>query len=230
MHMLDPVDAASLPLPPTRILAHASIHSVEDDNDLGTGHDSGPPSDMDDDDAAAVLTLTAVTTTLSAATVTTSRKVLILATVSWMTLAATFSSTSLLPAMPEIAADYGTAVETLTITNAGVLLAMGLASFVWVPLQEAYGRRFAYLSAIVAFTVFSVGIVFAPSLAAFTALRILAGFEASYFMVAGQSYLVDIFDPAYRGTAVGFFQVGTIAGPALGRSRPHPTYIVYVHH
>ncbi|CAK7215992.1 hypothetical protein SEUCBS140593_002720 [Sporothrix eucalyptigena] len=231
MHTLEPVDAVSIPLPPTRILPHdskqaaaqhgigvldfhagpattatPSQHSVVDDG-------SAPSSEIDDNDATV---LTAVTTTLSAATVPTSRKMFILVTVSWMTLAATFSSTSLLPALPEIAADYGTVIEILTITNAGVLLAMGLASFLWVPLQEAYGRRFAYLSAILTFTVVSVGIIFAPNLAAFTALRILCGFEASYFMVAGQSYLVDIFDPAYRGTAVGFFQVGTIAGPALG--------------
>ncbi|CAK7245810.1 MAG: hypothetical protein STHCBS139747_007410 [Sporothrix thermara] len=177
-------------------------------------NDNSPsPDDNNNSDGVA---LTAVATTLSAAALATSRKMLILATVSWMTLAATFSSTSLLPALPEIAADYGTVIETLTITNAGVLLAMGLASFLWVPLQEAFGRRFAYMAAIVAFTTVSVGIIFAPSLAAFTVLRILCGFEASYFMVAGQAYLVDIFDPAYRGTAVGFFQVGTIAGPALG--------------
>ncbi|CAK7214928.1 hypothetical protein SCUCBS95973_002303 [Sporothrix curviconia] len=231
MSILGPVDAAAVPLPPTRLLprdakqtalhrigvldVHAasatattpSRHSTSDDDD------GVPSSDADDNDA---VVLTAMTTTLTAASVPTSRKMLILVTVSWMTLAATFSSTSLLPALPEIAADYGTAVETLTITNAGVLLAMGLASFLWVPLQEAYGRRFAYLAAIMTFTAVSIGIIFAPSLAAFTALRILCGFEASYFMVAGQSYLVDIFDPAYRGTAVGFFQVGTIAGPALG--------------
>ncbi|CAK7223202.1 hypothetical protein SBRCBS47491_005130 [Sporothrix bragantina] len=227
MHPLEPVDAASVPLPPTHILPrdtkqaqhgigvldfHANTAPTPQSRHSSSDDDS-PPSEADDNDAVA---LTAVTTTLSAATVPTSRKMLILVTVSWMTLAATFSSTSLLPALPEIAADYGTVVETLTITNAGVLLAMGLASFLWVPLQEAYGRRFAYLAAIMTFTAVSVGIIFAPNLAAFTALRILCGFEASYFMVAGQSYLVDIFDPAYRGTAVGFFQVGTIAGPALG--------------
>ncbi|KAL1891984.1 hypothetical protein Sste5346_007328 [Sporothrix stenoceras] len=210
MHTLDPVDASTIPLPPAQSLAHSSIHSTE--NDARGLDDSSTPSDIDDD----VAVLTAVTTTLSAASVATSRKVLILATVSWMTLAATFSTTSLLPAIPQIATAYGTSVESITITNAGMLMAMGLASFIWVPLQEAYGRRFAYLTSVVIFTAFSIGIVFAPNMAAFTTLRILVGFEASYFMVAGQAYLVDIFDPQYRGTAVGFFQVGTIAGPAPG--------------
>lgn len=212
MHTLDPVDASTIPLPPAQSLAHSSIHSTENDGASHGFDDSSPPSDIDDD----VAVLTAVTTTLTAVNVPTSRKVLILATVSWMTLAATFSTTSLLPAIPEIATAYGTSVEAITITNAGMLLAMGLASFLWVPLQEAYGRRFAYLASVVIFTAFSIGIVFAPNMAAFTTLRILVGFEASYFMVAGQAYLVDIFDPQYRGTAVGFFQVGTIAGPALG--------------
>lgn len=63
------------------------------------------------------------------------RKILILFTASWMTLAATFSSTSLLPAAPEIAAEFGTRSEVVSISNAGVLLAMGFASFIWGPLS-----------------------------------------------------------------------------------------------
>lgn len=52
-----------------------------------------------------------------------------------MTLAATFSSTSLFPAAPEIAAEFGTSTEVVNISDAGILLAMGFASFIWGPVS-----------------------------------------------------------------------------------------------
>ncbi|KAJ5234383.1 MFS transporter [Penicillium citrinum] len=65
------------------------------------------------------------------------RKCLILFVVSWMTLAVTFSSTSLLPATPEIATEFDTSTEILNVINAGVLIAMGFSSFIW----GAYNQR-----------------------------------------------------------------------------------------
>ncbi|KAL1981014.1 hypothetical protein VTN96DRAFT_3238 [Rasamsonia emersonii] len=144
------------------------------------------------------------------------RKILILFTASWMTLAATFSSTSLLPAAPEIAAEFGTRAEVVSISNAGVLLAMGFASFIWGPLSTIIGRRHAYNLAIFIFLLFAIGAAVSKNFPTFVAMRTLAGFEASFFMVAGQAMIADIFKPATRGTAIGFFMSGTVCGPALG--------------
>ncbi|RLL92970.1 hypothetical protein CFD26_100039, partial [Aspergillus turcosus] len=60
-------------------------------------------------------------------------KYIILFVVSWMTFVVTFSSTSLLPATPEIASEFSTTPELLNVTNAGVLLAMGFSSLIWGP-------------------------------------------------------------------------------------------------
>ncbi|KAJ3517695.1 hypothetical protein NM208_g14668 [Fusarium decemcellulare] len=62
----------------------------------------------------------------------------------------------------------------------------------------------------------SIGTAVASNLAAFTALRVLSGLTGTYFMVAGQTIIADIYQPLVRGRAVGFMQVGSVAGTAIG--------------
>ncbi|KAJ5160692.1 uncharacterized protein N7482_007696 [Penicillium canariense] len=144
------------------------------------------------------------------------RKCLILFVVSWMTLAVTFSSTSLLPATPEIAGDFSTTTEILNVINAGVLIAMGFSSFLWGPLTDLFGRRNAYNAAITVLCACSAGTAAAINLHMFIAMRLLSGFTGTFFMVAGQTIIADIFKPVVRGTATGFMMVGSVSGPAIG--------------
>ncbi|CAG8055701.1 unnamed protein product [Penicillium olsonii] len=123
------------------------------------------------------------------------RKSLILFIVSWMTLAVTFSSTSLLPATPEIATEFSTTSELLNVTNAGVLLAMGFSSLIWGPIVNIFGRRNAYNAAILVLCACSAGTAVATTLQIFIAMRILSGFTGTFFMVAGQTIIADIFEP-----------------------------------
>lgn len=132
------------------------------------------------------------------------RKYLILFVVSWMTLCVTFSSTSLLIATPEISADLSTTSEILNVTNAGVLVAMGLSSLIWSPLSDIFGRRLVYNIAIFFLFVPSIGIALAPDMATFTALRMVTGFTGTYFMVAGQTVIADIFEPVCEAVKPGF--------------------------
>ncbi|KAJ5981163.1 hypothetical protein N7522_013978 [Penicillium canescens] len=144
------------------------------------------------------------------------RKCLILFIVSWMTLAVTFSSTSLLPATPEIATEFSTTTEILNITNAGVLIAMGFSSFIWGPIVNLFGRRIVYNAAILVLCVCSAGMAASINLIMFIAMRVLGGFTGTFFMVAGQTIIADIFEPTVRGTAVGCFMVGSVSRPAIG--------------
>ncbi|KAL4917520.1 major facilitator superfamily domain-containing protein [Aspergillus aurantiobrunneus] len=144
------------------------------------------------------------------------RKAIILFVVSWMTLAVTFSSTSLLPATPEIATEFHTTSEILNITNAGVLLAMGFSTLLWGPLTVLLGRRVSYNIAVAVLVGCSVGTAGSKNMAMFTAFRLLGGFTGTSFMVSGQTVLADIFQAEVRGTAVGFFMLGSVTGPAIG--------------
>ncbi|RHZ60618.1 hypothetical protein CDV55_104679 [Aspergillus turcosus] len=143
-------------------------------------------------------------------------KYIILFVVSWMTFVVTFSSTSLLPATPEIASEFNTTPELLNVTNAGVLLAMGFSSLIWGPACKILGRRVAYNIAIAVLVGCSVGTALARGKGVFTVFRVLGGLTGTSFMVQGQTILADIFEARVRGTAVGFFMVGSVTGPAIG--------------
>jgi MFS family permease len=123
------------------------------------------------------------------------RKYLILFVISWLTLVVTFSSTSMLIATPEIATDLSTTSEILNVTNAGVLVAMGLSALIWTPLSDLFGRKEIYNVAIFFMFVPSIGAAVAPDLATFTAMRLVGGLTGTYFMVAGQTIITDIFEP-----------------------------------
>jgi MFS family permease len=123
------------------------------------------------------------------------RKYLILFSVSWMTFVITYSSTALLPAMPEISSEFSIPSESVAVTNAGVLLAMGFSSFVWIPVGLLLGRQRAYNIAIFFLCACSCGTAVATNMAIFTAMRVLGGFTGTYFMVAGQTIIADIFEP-----------------------------------
>jgi hypothetical protein len=123
------------------------------------------------------------------------RKNLILFSVSWMTLVITYSSTALLAALPEIGSDFSTTQESIAITNSGVFIAMGFSSFIWIPVGLMIGRQRAYNLAIFILCACSCGAAVATNMAIFTAMRVLVGFTGTYFMVAGQTILADIFEP-----------------------------------
>ncbi|KAH8599111.1 major facilitator superfamily domain-containing protein [Bisporella sp. PMI_857] len=144
------------------------------------------------------------------------RKVLIVFVASWMTLTMTFSSTAIFPATIEIAGEFSTTLGILNASNAMVFIAMGLSSFIWVPISQFTGRKLSYDAAILALFASTLGTACAPNIRVFIATRLLAGLTGTYFMVAGQTMLADIYKPTQRGTATAFFMVGTVCGPAVG--------------
>lgn len=130
------------------------------------------------------------------------RRYVILFTVSWMTFVITFFSTAFLTAMPEIAEEFSTTSEKIAATNSGVLIAMGFSSLFWIPIGRLIGRRWAYNCAVMFLCLCSIGTALSINMAMFTAMRILSGFTGTYFMVAGQSILADIFPPVRVRTRI----------------------------
>jgi hypothetical protein len=62
------------------------------------------------------------------------RKSILVFVTSWTTLGACFSSTSLLSANKEIAAELGTTPNVINLSTGGLLFAMGISSLVWGPI------------------------------------------------------------------------------------------------
>lgn len=64
------------------------------------------------------------------------RKCIIVFACSWGALAACFSSTSLLSASKEISDDLDTTSQVVTLSTAGLLLAMSMSALVWSPIAS----------------------------------------------------------------------------------------------
>ncbi|KAI0811959.1 major facilitator superfamily domain-containing protein [Xylaria sp. FL0064] len=128
------------------------------------------------------------------------RKTIILFLVSFSSFLSPISSTSVLAATPEVAAEYSTTGTIVNLVNALYLLFMGLSPIVWGPLSQIC------LVTGFGFVLTSVGTALAPNLGAFFFFRLFTAFLGTSFLLNG----------AARGTATGWFMSGTLIGPAFG--------------
>ncbi|KAI1814164.1 major facilitator superfamily domain-containing protein [Poronia punctata] len=126
------------------------------------------------------------------------------------------SSTSVLAATPEVAAEYKTTGSIVNLVNAFYLLFMGLSPIIWGPLSQVYGRRPVALTTGVGFVIASIGTALSPNLGAFFFFRLFTAFLGTSFLLNGAAVISDIFRPTERGTATGWFMSGSLTGPAFG--------------
>lgn len=69
------------------------------------------------------------------------RKLVIVALLSYCSFLAPISSTTVLSAVPEVAATYKTTGSIIGLSNALYMLFMGLSPIVWGPFSEVWGRK-----------------------------------------------------------------------------------------
>ncbi|OAP59372.1 hypothetical protein AYL99_06670 [Fonsecaea erecta] len=144
------------------------------------------------------------------------RKVVITCVLSLCGFLAPISSTTILSAIPEVAATYNTDGTIINLSNALYLIFMGLSPSLWGPISNIYGRRWVCIITAILFFAFSVGTALAPNLASFFIFRMLTAYQGTSFLIVGNSCLGDIYTPTARATALGWFLSGTLIGPAFG--------------
>jgi MFS family permease len=145
------------------------------------------------------------------------QKYLVVFVTSFVTMTASFISTSLMSAATQIADEYGSTADIINASNAGLLIAMGLSPFVWSPLITLVGRLYTFNTCIFMLLVWTIAASVSPNLACFITFRVLSGFQGTFFHVTSQAILAEYFRPVERGTATGFFLAGTVLGPPLGK-------------
>ncbi|KIX03293.1 uncharacterized protein Z518_06845 [Rhinocladiella mackenziei CBS 650.93] len=144
------------------------------------------------------------------------RKLLITCVLSLCGFLAPISSTTILAAIPEVAATYNSSGSIINLSNALYLVFMGLSPSLWGPLSTIYGRRWICIITAALFFAFSVGTALAPNLASYFIFRMLTAYQGTSFLIVGTSCLGDIYTPTARATALGWFLSGTLIGPAFG--------------
>ncbi len=73
-----------------------------------------------------------------------SRKLVIVALLSFCSFLAPISSTTILSAIPEVAATYNSTGTIINLSNALYMLFMGISPCFWGPLCQVYGRRWVH--------------------------------------------------------------------------------------
>ncbi|KAF2003001.1 MFS general substrate transporter [Amniculicola lignicola CBS 123094] len=144
------------------------------------------------------------------------RKNIITAVLSFCSFLAPISSTTVLSAVPEVAATFQCDGSIINLSNAMYMLFMGLSPAFYGPLGNIYGRKWVSVASAILFFAFSIGTALAPNLASFFIFRILTAFQGTAFLVLGSAVIGDIYKPTERGTALGWFMSGTLIGPAFG--------------
>ncbi|KAF6260879.1 major facilitator superfamily domain-containing protein [Scenedesmus sp. NREL 46B-D3] len=127
-----------------------------------------------------------------------------------------FSDTVYLPALQVIQADLATSPQLVAASVSIYMVLAGLASLVWGPASDRYGRRVVYVLSAVAFLGATFGCIFAPSASALVAFRALQGAGVAAFMTNGNGVIADIYPPSQRGAASGAFMVPLLIGPVIG--------------
>lgn len=125
------------------------------------------------------------------------RKCIIIFATSWTMLTACFSSTSLISVSKEISEDLNTTNQTVILSTAGLILAMGMSTLVWssiatvssIPginvrevltdMDQIVGRRVAYLACITVLFGLTVCTAVAPTIVIFVIMRILSGLQGT---------------------------------------------------
>ncbi|EFQ32589.1 major facilitator superfamily transporter [Colletotrichum graminicola M1.001] len=128
------------------------------------------------------------------------RKYIIVAVISWCGLLSPISSTAVLSALPEVATEYKTTGDIISLSNA-----MASEPSVW---KEAMTASL--------FLGCSIGTALSPNVAAFFVFRMLTAFAGTSFLVTGPAVIGDLYHPTERATAMGWFLSGTLIGPTIG--------------
>ena len=129
-----------------------------------------------------------------------SRKLVIVAVVSFCSFLAPISSTTVLSAVPEVAATFNTDGSIINVSNALYMLFMGLSPCFYGPYGNIYGRKWVSVTSAALFTAFSIGTALAPNLATFFVFRILTAFQGTAFLVIGSAVIGDIYKPVSVGS------------------------------
>jgi multidrug resistance protein len=81
--------------------------------------------------------------------------------------------------------------------------------------SETLGRRTIYIVSFALFVLFSIISAVSVNISMLVVMRILGGGASASVQAVGAGTIADIWEPAYRGRAMGIFYLGPLMGPLL---------------
>lgn len=144
------------------------------------------------------------------------RRTIMVVVIAWCGLLSPISSTTVLSAIPNVAADLDTTGSMISLSNALYLVFMALSPCFWGPLCQVFGRKTCCIATGSMYLLCSIATALAPNVAAFMVFRMLTAFCGTAFLVIGPAVIGDLFHPTERATALSWFYTGALIGPTIG--------------
>ncbi|KAJ8660378.1 hypothetical protein O0I10_003835 [Lichtheimia ornata] len=120
------------------------------------------------------------------------------------------------PAILEMQSYFGTNDTTINASISVFIFCLGLFPLIWATFADKFGKRPIY---IISFLIAIVGMVccaVSVNVTMFIIFRTVSAVGASSMLSLGAGTIGDITNPNERGRAFSIFQMGPLAGPALG--------------
>lgn len=119
------------------------------------------------------------------------------------------------PALSQISAYFHTSETIVNLTVAFYMLAMAIFPLWWSSFSETLGRRTIYVVSFSLFVVFGVLSAISTNIGMLIAFRVLGGGAAASVQAVGAGTISDLWEPFERGSAMGIFYLGPLAGPLI---------------
>jgi MFS transporter, DHA2 family, multidrug resistance protein len=141
-----------------------------------------------------------------------------LATITVMlgTISAVLTTTSVNVAIPDIMGAFGIGQDRAQWLSTGALAAMTVGMLLNAWMMNTFGQRRTFVGALAVFIVALVLAGASPNEHVLIFCRVAQGAVAGLLQPLSMYTLFRVFPPEQRGTAMGFFGMSVILGPALG--------------
>jgi EmrB/QacA subfamily drug resistance transporter len=132
------------------------------------------------------------------------------------TISAVLTTTTVNVAIPDIMGAFGIGQDRAQWLSTGALAAMTIGMLLNAWLIGRYGQRRTFIAALCIFIVALLVAGAAPNDSVLIGCRVAQGAVAGILQPLSMYTLFRVFPPHQRGTAMGFFGMSVILGPALG--------------
>jgi DHA1 family bicyclomycin/chloramphenicol resistance-like MFS transporter len=120
-----------------------------------------------------------------------------------MTGVSSVSLNILVPAIPGMAAKFGTDTANVALTVSLYLLGLAIAQLLFGPLSDRFGRRPVVLVGLGLAAIASTAAIFAASIAGLIAARVLQSLGASSGQTIGRAIIRDLYDREHAASMIG---------------------------
>ncbi|KAL4875418.1 putative florfenicol exporter [Aspergillus karnatakaensis] len=128
---------------------------------------------------------------------------------------APFASTILFPSFNTLVKHFHTTETQVALTTTVFLIGLAIAPLWWSSLSQEYGRRPILL---ISFFLSAIAVIICAvsnSMPLLIVFRLIEAAGCSSAQSVGAGVISDVFIPTERGTALGWFYLGTLIGPLV---------------